>query len=74
VDLLVAPPLAGGQLTDSDARLLRLLADGLCDGEIAERVCLSPHTVKHRLDRLRDRYGLRNRIALAAWAVRNGIA
>jgi DNA-binding NarL/FixJ family response regulator len=55
-------------LTDHDLGLLRLVAAGLTDHEIGRQLYLSPHTVKHRIDRLRRRVRARNRIALAAWA------
>lgn len=52
--------------------LLELVAHGLPDHEIARRLHLSPHTVKHQIEGLRDVVGARNRIELAAWAGRNG--
>jgi DNA-binding CsgD family transcriptional regulator len=50
------------------AQILRLLADGLSDKEIAVRLGLSPHTVHTHLRRLyRDR-GIRTRsAAVAIW-------
>jgi two-component system response regulator DevR len=56
------------ELTDHDLGLLRLVAAGLTDHEIGQQLYLSPHTVKHRIDRLRQRVRARNRIQLAAWA------
>ena len=52
--------------------LLGLVALGLPDHEIGRRVHLSPHTVKHHVERLREEIGVRNRIELAAWAGRHG--
>jgi DNA-binding NarL/FixJ family response regulator len=57
---------------DLDVRLLELVARGLPDRDIAARLYLSPHTVKHHIERLRDELGVRNRIELAAWAGRAG--
>jgi DNA-binding NarL/FixJ family response regulator len=56
------------ELTDHDLGLLRLVAAGLTDHEIGQQLYLSPHTVKHRIDRLSQRVRARNRIQLAAWA------
>ena len=53
-------------------RLLELVALGLSDREIGQRLHLSPHTVKHSTDQLRAALGVRNRTELAAWAGRNG--
>jgi DNA-binding NarL/FixJ family response regulator len=55
-------------LSDHDLGLLRLVAAGLTDHEIGRQLYLSHHTVKHRIDRLRQRVHARNRIQLAAWA------
>jgi DNA-binding NarL/FixJ family response regulator len=66
------PRRARAPLNDRDVELLRLLASGLSDREIANRLYLSPHTIKHRLDRLRDKLDMRNRIELAAWAGASG--
>jgi DNA-binding NarL/FixJ family response regulator len=56
----------------TSAEILELLVQGLSDQEIGAQLHLSPHTVKHHIDRLRDEVGARNRIQLAAWAGRQG--
>jgi len=58
--------------TRTSARILDLLVRGLSDQEIGNQLHLSPHTVKHHIERLRDEVGARNRIQLAAWAGRQG--
>ena len=52
--------------------LLQLLTLGLSDRDIGERLHLSPHTVKHHIEALRQELGARNRTELAAWAGRHG--
>jgi DNA-binding NarL/FixJ family response regulator len=44
-----SPPLR----IEADVRLLRLLAAGLSDLELGKRLHLSPHTIKHHIERLR---------------------
>jgi DNA-binding NarL/FixJ family response regulator len=56
-----------------DLSLVELVARGMSDREIATRLHLSPHTVHHRIERLRSGLGVRNRIELAAWAGRHGL-
>jgi DNA-binding NarL/FixJ family response regulator len=56
------------QLSDHDRSLLDLVMLGLTDCEIGRRLYLSPHTVKHQIERLRRRAQARNRVQLAAWA------
>jgi len=52
--------------------VLELVSLGLPDHQIGARLHLSPHTVKHHIEALRDEVGARNRIELAAWAGQNG--
>jgi DNA-binding NarL/FixJ family response regulator len=47
-----------------------LVALGLPDNEIGLRMCLSRHTIKHRIERLCRRHHARNRVQLAAVAGR----
>jgi two-component system invasion response regulator UvrY len=58
------------ELSDVDVGLLKLLALGQTDHEIGRTMYLSPHTVKHRIERLRRRARARNRVQLAAWGAR----
>jgi two-component system response regulator DevR len=67
---LFAPAVEGDKLSDEESELLKLVSLGLSDHEIGRQMYLSPHTVKHRIERLRARLHARNRIQLAAWAGR----
>lgn len=60
----------GENVRTKDLAILRLVADGLTDVEISARLALAPRTVGTYLERMFDRYGLRNRAAAAAWYVR----
>jgi DNA-binding NarL/FixJ family response regulator len=65
--------LSGGELKSrTQIELLELVARGLPDHEIGRRLHLSPHTVKHHIENVRNAVGVRNRTELAAWAGRNG--
>lgn len=59
-------------LTLAQTRLLPLVARGLSDAAIGARLHVSPYTVKHQIERLRDDLGVHNRAELAAWAGRQG--
>jgi two-component system response regulator DevR len=61
---------ADEQLSPDDLTLLHLVALGMTDHEIGDEMCLSRHTIKHRIERLRRRQHARNRIQLAAFAAR----
>ena len=54
--------------------MLRLLADGLTNRQIAERLVVSEHTVHRHVTNILRKLGLSSRAAAAAHAVRSGIA
>lgn len=54
-------------LTDEDKRYLRLIAQGMPDCRIAERLFVSEATVRRRVSVLRRRTGTGSRTELAAW-------
>ena len=65
--------LSASDLTKQQRSLLRFLTEGLSNREIAERMKLSPNTVKDYLDDLMEKTGIHSRTALAARASRLGI-
>ncbi len=66
---------AGGidDLSDREREVLRLVAEGLSDADIAARLVLSPHTVHRHVANIRRKLGLRSRSAAAAAAARAGL-
>lgn len=65
---------ADGRLTEREVHLLRLVADGYANADIARCLKCSPHTVKNTIHDLMTRLHLRNRTHAAAFAVRSGLA
>lgn len=57
------------QLTSRELEVLRLVAQGLTDDQIARQIYVSPRTVQNHLARIRDKTGLRRRSELTRWAV-----
>lgn len=70
---LPVPP-ARTSLTSREREVLALVAAGLGDREIADRLVLSPHTVHRHVANIRSKLGLSSRAAVAAYAVRQGLA
>jgi len=68
-----APVLPGG-LSEREAEVLRLIAVGKTNAEIAEALVISPHTVGRHVSNIFDKLGITHRADAAAWAVRNGLA
>ena len=60
-------------LTARELEVLRLVAEGLSDAEIAERLVLSRHTVHRHIANIRTKLGLASRAAAAAHATRLGL-
>lgn len=64
-----APPPRTG-LLPIQADILRTLAQGLCDKQIAARLNLNTHCVDYHMRQLRKRFGVRNRVQLLESALR----
>lgn len=62
-----------GSLTDRQVDVLRLVADGLSDRQIADRLVLSPHTVHRHVANIYTRLGCSSRAAAVAEAGRRGL-
>nr|WP_275693329.1 helix-turn-helix transcriptional regulator [Nocardioides sp. TF02-7] len=66
--LVPRTPAAPGRdaLTDRERQVLRLVAEGLTDAEIGQRLVISPHTVHRHVANARVKLGVRSRAAAAA--------
>lgn len=61
------------ELTDREMDVLRLLVRGYTDKEIAEKLCMSYHTVRFHVNSLLTKTACATRTELAICAVRTGI-
>jgi DNA-binding NarL/FixJ family response regulator len=61
--------VAASSLGDREVTILRLVAEGKSNQEIADDLYLSAHTVKFHITRLLRKYNVRRRSELAAIAV-----
>jgi DNA-binding NarL/FixJ family response regulator len=68
------PPAALAELTDREREITRLVAEGLTNGEIAERLVISPLTAKTHVSNVLRKLGCRDRAALVALAYESGLA
>lgn len=59
-------------LTGREADILRLLAEGLSNVEIATQLWLSPETVKTHVKSILSKLGVRDRTQAVVWAYRTG--
>ena len=69
-----AEQVASLPLSDRELEVLRLVAQGLANSEIAARLHLSSHTVKRHVANILGKLDLPTRAAAAALAVRSGLS
>lgn len=61
-------------LTPREREIARLVAQGLTNAEIAAEIVVTPGTVKTHLANVQTKLEVRNRVGIAAWAWRSGLA
>jgi DNA-binding CsgD family transcriptional regulator len=66
-----AGPRAAELLSRRETEVLRLLAEGLTNREIAKRLFISPKTTEHHVGRVYAKLGVSTRAEAAAYAIRN---
>jgi DNA-binding CsgD family transcriptional regulator len=62
-----------GSLSARELEVARLVAEGLSNAEIAERLVISPRTVTSHLNRMYARLGINSRAALARYVAEAGL-
>jgi predicted ATPase/DNA-binding CsgD family transcriptional regulator len=65
----MAPPSARNELTAREIEVLQLVADGLSDSEVAERLVVSPRTVHAHLRSIYRKLGVSSRSGATRYAV-----
>ena len=62
-----------GELTSREREVAALLSEGLTNGQLAERLFISPKTAAVHVSNILTKLGLSSRVEIAAWAVRHGV-
>ncbi len=60
-------------LTDREVEILRLVARGLSNKEIAAKLFVSPHTVRHHLEHAYEKAGVSSRAGATLFAMESGL-
>jgi len=61
------------QLTPREVEVVRVLAEGLSDKEVADRLCIASKTVRVHVTNILDKLGLESRLQLVLFAARHGL-
>jgi DNA-binding CsgD family transcriptional regulator len=64
---------ADGELTHREREVAALVAEGLTNSQLAERLFISPKTAAVHVSNILAKLGLSSRAEVAAWAVRHGV-
>jgi DNA-binding CsgD family transcriptional regulator len=64
---------ADGELTNREREVAALVAEGLTNSQLAERLFISPKTAAVHVSNILTKLGLSSRAEVAAWAVRHGV-
>ncbi len=67
-------PMSPEPLSEREVEVLRLVAQGLSNQEIADRLCISERTVRNHVGNILNKLHLANRTQAALYALRQGIA
>ena len=65
---------SSGPLTSRESEVVRLVAEGLSNEQIANRLYLSKRTVEHHVGNILGKLDLTSRAQLSAYAIRRGLA
>ncbi len=61
------------ELSDREIQILQLIAEGLSNKGIAQKLSISEHTVKYHLKNIMQKLGVQNRTEAVAFAIRAGL-
>ncbi|HET9739010.1 MAG TPA: response regulator transcription factor [Solirubrobacteraceae bacterium] len=60
-------------LTPRESEVIKLIAEGLTSDEIARELTISPRTVERHRENILGKLGMRNRVELTRYAIRQGL-
>jgi DNA-binding NarL/FixJ family response regulator len=63
----IPTPLTGQPLSEREREIARLVAQGLPNKQIARQLGISVYTIKNHMQRIMEKTGAPNRVAVAVW-------
>jgi NarL family two-component system response regulator LiaR len=73
VNALNTPPAPGGDLSERELAVLRLMVDGSSNEQIAEQLYISRNTVRHHVHNILSKLGVANRTEAVGLAVQHNL-
>lgn len=73
ITMVTRPPQLGNDLTERETDVLRLLATGLSNSEIADQLIITRNTVRHHIRNILSKLGAANRTEAVVLAIQHGI-
>ncbi|WP_317162465.1 helix-turn-helix domain-containing protein [Sodaliphilus pleomorphus] len=70
---VICCPKFNSKLSEAELRVMRLVYDGLSNEEIAERLFLSPHTIKNHIKSVYAKLGIHEKAEFVKYADKNDI-
>jgi DNA-binding NarL/FixJ family response regulator len=58
-------------LTPTEEKVIRLVAQGMANKEIAEKLCVSQRTIESHVSKMLNKTNFKNRTELARWAIQS---
>ncbi|NTU78127.1 MAG: response regulator transcription factor [Chloroflexales bacterium] len=74
VSALNTPPTPGGDLSEREREVLRLMVIGLSNEQIADKLCISRNTVRHHVHNILAKLDAANRTEAVGLAVQHNLA
>jgi NarL family two-component system response regulator LiaR len=73
ITMVTRPPQLGNDLTEREIDVLRLLATGLSNSEIAGQLIITRNTVRHHIRNILSKLGATNRTEAVVLAIQHGL-
>jgi non-specific serine/threonine protein kinase len=66
-------PADAGPLSRREREVAAMVASGMTNKEIAQRLFIAERTAEGHVERIRNKLGVRSRTEVATWAVQHGL-
>ena len=61
------------ELTPTESKVIRFVAQGMSNRDIADKLCVSQRTIESHVSKMLSKTNLKNRTELARWAIQSSL-